>query len=273
MSASNSGWNRPRDAKERLVARRRPARVVSRRGVIAGMLVAVLVGTTVWFLIGRNPESNAEAEPRTRKSFRPETKDKRKKVQKRPQISSKSPSLPIPKISRERIEARQDIPAPQPLAEMEATLTNINIITKKTAFRNGAEQLITLATPAMPGLSVPPLPHISEESVVGGMEKAMNGAVVAEEGDSVSLLEKKLVVAQAKEEFRELRDKEGWGFAEYLNALRDKANADAEFLTESHKLADEIYHDKTISDETYIKYRDQINEKLRERGLPEIDVD
>jgi DNA repair protein RadA/Sms len=87
----------------------------------------------------------------------------------------------------------------------------------------------------------------------------------------VAILEKKLVVAEAKEEFRELREKEGFTITEYLNALRDQANQDADFLAEAHKMSNELYHDQTVSDEDYIKYRNQINEKLRERGLPEIE--
>jgi hypothetical protein len=36
-------------------------------------------------------------------------------------------------------------------------------------------------------------------------------------------------------------------------------------------MSNELYHDQTVSDEDYVKYRNQINEKLRERGLPEIE--
>ena len=93
----------------------------------------------------------------------------------------------------------------------------------------------------------------------------------AEDGDSEATLEKKLVVATAKDEFRELRDTEGYTFSEYLNALRDQANHDADFLAEAHKMSEQLYHDEAVSDEDYVKYRDQINQKLKERGLPEIE--
>ena len=56
-----------------------------------------------------------------------------------------------------------------------------------------------------------------------------------------------------------------------VNALRDKANADAAFMAEVHKVADELYHDAGISDEDYVHYREELNQKLRERGLPEIE--
>ena len=76
---------------------------------------------------------------------------------------------------------------------------------------------------------------------------------------------------EAKDQFRELRDREGYTFAEYLNAIRDQANLDADFLAEAHKMSEELYHDEEVSDEAYVKYREQINEKLRERGLPLIE--
>ena len=99
----------------------------------------------------------------------------------------------------------------------------------------------------------------------------MSHVIQAEEGDTEAVLEKKVVVAEAKDQFRELRDRDGYTFAEYLNALRDQANLDADFLAEAHRMSEELYHDKAVSDEEYVKYRDQINEKLRERGLPVIE--
>ena len=36
-------------------------------------------------------------------------------------------------------------------------------------------------------------------------------------------------------------------------------------------MSEQLYHDEAVSDEDYVKYRDQINQKLKERGLPEIE--
>ena len=157
------------------------------------------------------------------------------------------------------------------IAELQAAMTNAAPKKKKVAFKNGVEQLIALATPSTPGASVPPLPHITDEGLAQDLERAMQNVIKADEDDSEATLEKKLVVAEAKEEFRELREKEGFTITEYLNALRDQANQDADFLAEAHKMSNELYHDQTVSDEDYIKYRNQINEKLRERALPEIE--
>ena len=177
--------------------------------------------------------------------------------------------LPVPRPSGRRIETREDIPAPQPLEEMKAALTNRP--PRKAAFTNAAEQLIAMATPSFPGASVPPLPNLTEADAEKAFRASQRHVLSAQEDDSEAVLEKKIVVAGAKEEFAELRESEGWTFVEYLNALRDKANDDAGYMAEAHKVIDEIYHDQTVSDEDYVKYRDQVNEKLRERGLPEID--
>jgi hypothetical protein len=183
----------------------------------------------------------------------------------------KSTGLTMPKPSGKRIEKREAIPAPPPLEELQAAMTNAAPKKKKVAFKNGVEQLIALATPSTPGASVPPLPHITDEGLAQDLEGAMQNVIKADEDDSEATLEKKLIVAEAKEEFRELREKEGFTITEYLNALRDQANQDADFLAEAHKMSNELYHDQTVSNEDYIKYRNQINEKLRERALPEIE--
>lgn len=273
MSNTNvgSGWNRQKNGEEAKMGKRtqKPQWL---RGVLAGLCVIALGGAVVWFMFGQEGE-RTDAKSKLRKPIESVEPAKPKvKNDKSKEIASHKPSLPVPKISKERIEQREAIPAPQPLEEMQAALTN-KPPKKKVAFSNGAEQLIAMATPSQPGAYVPPLPDITNESVARDVEKALKNTIKAEEGDDIALLEKKVVVAEAKEEFRELRDKEGWGFAEYVNALRDQANADAEFLAEAHKVVEEIYHDKTIPDEDYVKYRDQVNEKLRERGLPEIDTE
>ena len=180
-------------------------------------------------------------------------------------------ALKIPKPSGRHIEKREAIPAPPPLEELKAAMTNEPPQRPRPTFTNGAEQLIALATPSVPGGRVPPLPPITDEGIAKELEKAMGHVIKAEEDDSEAALEKKILVAQAKEEFQELSEKEGFTFSEYVNALRDQANMDADFLAEAHKISNDLYHDETVSDEDYVKYRDQINEKLAERGLPMIE--
>lgn len=240
------------------------------RGMAAGLAVIVAAGAALWvFLGGGTPEERVKptkavaqkkpAKPITARTANPAP----------PKVEADHEPLPMPKLSGQRIETREAIPAPQSLEEM--TEEAKKQAKKKYPFTNGVEQLIALATPPFPGAKVPPLPPITDEAVAKSLKEAMEHTIVAEEGDSEAVLDKKIVVASAKMEFEELREKEGYGFTEYVNALRDKANADAAFMAEVHKVADELYHDAGISDEDYVHYREELNQKLRERGLPEIE--
>lgn len=265
------GWNGSEGKSSAVSGKpQRTATVISRWRFLWWILVglaAIVIGIAAWLLVGSGTESRKDdVRDRPKKSIQ-------HKITKRETQASETPKrLPMPELSGVRIERREDIPAPQPLEEMNAAATN-QVAQKKIPFKNGMEQLIALAMPTEPGSPVPPLPPITDESVAAHVESGLGNIIKAEEGDSPELLEKKIAVASAKDEFRNLRDTEGWGFVEYINALRDKANLDSQFLSEAHRICDELYHDSNVSDDAYISYRDQINEKLRERGLPEIETE
>ena len=119
---------------------------------------------------------------------------------------------------------------------------------------------------------VPPVPYISDESIKEDVEKALRNVIRPEEGDTEETLERKLTVAAQKEEFRTLQ-KAGMTFTEYLKAMRDKNNDDAQLLSDAHKVDEELYRDATLSDEEYQLQHEQINATLRARGLPEMTED
>lgn len=231
--------------------------------------IAALVAVVAFFFLSGGNTATTTKPVSIQKAEAVKPKPKKTEVQK-PAVK-KDGGLKMPKPSGKRIDKRDEIPAPPPLEELQTKMTNAVPKKKKVAFKNGVEQLIALATPSSPGASVPPLPHLTDEGLAKDLEKAMTHVITADEDDSEATLEKKLTVAEAKEEFRELREKEGFTITEYLNALRDQANLDADFLREAHKMSSELYHDQTVSDEDYLKYRNQINERLKERGLPEIE--
>ena len=270
MAGGTQGWNRPGAGAKGRGGGGGP-RVW--RGAAAGVVVAAIGCALTWYALYGVRAGDGEAERRGAG----DAPGKAQEAARRPPRpgdaaggASAKKRLAVPKPSGEYIEKRDEVAAPQPLEELQAAMTNTPP-TRKVAFRNGAEQLIALATPSEPGGRVPPLPQITDEGVARELKEAMGHVIQAEEGDTEAVLEKKLVVAGAKEQFRELRDRDGYTFTEYLNALRDQANLDADFLAEAHRMSEEIYHDAAVSDEDYVKYRDQINEKLRERGLPEIE--
>ena len=269
MTDGTHGWNRPRaDAKVRDGGSPRIW-----RGAMAGAVVVAIGCALTWYALSGVRTGPGETERHgvggsPKKVQEPTRKPPRPKAAEGEAAAKKD--LAIPKPSGEYIEKRDEVAAPQSLEELQSAATNTPP-ERKVAFKNGAEQLIALATPSEPGGRVPPLPPITNESVARELKEAMSHVIQAEEGDTEAVLEKKVVVAEAKDQFRELRDRDGYTFAEYLNALRDQANLDADFLAEAHRMSEELYHDKAVSDEEYVKYRDQINEKLRERGLPVIE--
>ena len=260
--ANSSGWNGSSGT-------HKPTPVVPKRHlapkIVIGLIAAIGLGVT-WFIMRDKPVSTpVEHEERTKRM-----PDVTPPVIKRTPEKAKEDGaeLKVPKPSGKRIEQRDAVPAPLPLEELEAKLKEPP---PKATFTNGAEQLIALATPSSPGARVPPLPDLTDEGVATELAAAMKLPVVAEEGDSEEVVNKKLVVLDAKDEFAKLNASEGMTFVEFLNAVRDKSNEDADFLKEAHKLNDELYHDAEVSDEDYQNYQAQINEKLRERGLPEIE--
>ena len=257
-------WNRPNESSRSPVLPQRGSRPAL-GGIVAAAIVAICAGIAAWLILP-DAERGADATSAGRKRI--VEKAPAEAQEPAPKAAGREP-LPLPKLSCGRVETREAISAPQPLDEMKQ---EVRKLTKaRGPFTNGVEQLIALATPPYPGATVPPLPPITDESVAKSLKEAMSHEIMAEEGDTEAMLEKKAVVTSAKIEFSELRDREGYGFTEYVNALRDKANADAEFMSEAHRLADEIYHDAGVSDDDYVKYREELNEKLRERGLPEIE--
>lgn len=136
--------------------------------------------------------------------------------------------------------------------------------------KTGTEELLMLVTPSTPGGRVPPLPDLRGMPIEKDMHETLNRVVTAEKGDDESRLERKLLLAQQKEEFGEL-SREGWKFADYLQALREKNNADADYLRDAYQMLDELYRDESVSDDEYKEYLDKVNATLRERGLPEIE--
>ena len=154
----------------------------------------------------------------------------------------------------------------------EATRPKKLVFKDNSRYTNGVEQLLNMALPAAPGAPVPPLPIISDEGMADELARAMQHEITADEADDEKSLERKMQIVQGKLEIAEVTDSGEMTVSEYVNALREQANDNAEFLGEAQKVHNEIFNDEEVSDEQYEAARDQINEKLRERGLPEIDA-
>ena len=244
------------------------------RLVALGCAAAVVAVGLMW-LWPRGDEGSAEdpapkaAKPtkvKTRKAHPPVEKKEDSPKRKMPTANAHERKVPTKAETRAEVATVSAVTTNgEEIAEVEEVPEK-----KEPMFRHGAEQLLALATPAQPGAPVPPLPKITDESVAEDLAKAMSDTIRPSPGDTERTLETKLNVAQQKEEFRDLR-KEGMTFVEYVNALRDKFNEDAAYLAEARKLDESLFNDKEVSDKDYKAYREELNNSLRERGLPELE--
>lgn len=246
------------------VVRQRPGG--NRWWIWVSCCLALAVVALVW--IGMRADDPAEnvqepAQPKATKANR-----RADAVRVRPTESRSRPSSRVTEVEKPVKSMEAEVPG-------EAVETNAPPeeapARKEPLFRHGAEQLLALATPAEPGMSVPPLPKITDETVAEDLARAMKDTIRPTTNDTERTLEVKLNVAQQKEEFRDLQAG-GMTFVEYVNALRDKFNEDAAYLAEARKLDESLFNDKDISDKDYKAYREELNKSLRERGLPELEA-
>lgn len=140
----------------------------------------------------------------------------------------------------------------------------------RSAYTNGIEQLLNMVIPSTPGAEVPPLPIISDADAKE-LERALKHKIAVVEGDDEKAIERKMLITQGKLEIEEQHREGGLTVSEYVNALRDQYNDNAEFLAEARKVDQQIYEDAEMTDEDYLAARAQINAKLKERGLPELE--
>ena len=241
------------------------------KGLAAGLIVVGL-SALAWFCLFRNdvenvPEKPARvkteaAKPKKRTVSQPTTMP----VQKAKRVASSGISV-ADVVAGERISTnkfvRADIPEPKPIEELTPP--------PRPAFSTSAEQLLAMATPPDPSQPVPPLPNLDGEDSKEELEKALNNVIAPTTNDTIDSLQMKMNVAEQKEEFRKLRAEEGWTFKEYLTALREKHNDDAQYISDAHRVNEENYNNPEMSDEEYLKQRKIINDGLRERGLPELE--
>lgn len=230
--------------------------------------VAAVLAVGLWLGLRKNESSNEPQVPQL-------TEEKVKPRNPRPTTGKRTSPREVNKPQPKAVV--KEALAGSPPETIKAAEMNVPIeeaerpVRKEPLFKHGTEQLLALATPAEPGMSVPPLPKITDESVAEDLAKAMQDTIRPTTNDTERTLEMKLNVAQQKEEFRELRDR-GMTFVEYVNALREKFNEDAAYLAEARKLDESLFNDKEISDKDYKAYRAELNKSLRERGLPELEA-
>ena len=140
----------------------------------------------------------------------------------------------------------------------------------KMKFKTAEEQLLSMVTPDEPGGEVPPVPIADEEEDTVATAKGVANVLKPEKGDDENTLQRKMDISEMKLEYAELK-KQGWTFARYVKALAAKRNEEAADLHDARRVMEELYKDSTVSDEEYAAAKKQINDSLKEKGLPAVE--
>lgn len=231
------------------------------------LLAAVAAGVLVWWLLPAGEEPPRK--PRARQGTQyiaeavPQTGRVARVVRDRPHAAKAE------RLVKSAVDDR-DLRPPEGgyYTNREGKLCYFNA--DRSAYTNGIEQLLNMVIPSTPGAEVPPLPIISGDDAKE-LERALKHKLAVAEGDDEKAIERKMLITQGKLELDEQRREGGLTVSEYVNALRDQYNDNAEFLSEARKVDQQIYEDESTTDEDYLAARAQINEKLKERGLPELE--
>ena len=241
--------------------------------VVLAAVVLVVVAGGVWWWFGRDGESNPKTANVQQHGAKNPAKPKAEKSKSAVRGNVHQPDggrgdarLPDGGRGATALPAsRSDAPAGA--SEVPATNSPPRPPVPERVFKTDAEELLAMATPAEPGMDVPPLPPFSEESTSNSAEKALGYVAQATSNDTERTLGIKINVEGQKDELRSLM-KEGWTFAQYLEALHKKHTDDAAYVREAQRLDEVLRNDATVSDEEYAAYRKKIDEELKERGLP-----
>ena len=143
---------------------------------------------------------------------------------------------------------------------------------RRMKFKTAEEQLLSMVTPDEPGGEVPPVPITGEEEDTAATAKGVANVLRPEKDDDEHMLQRKLDISEMKLEYGELK-KQGWTFAQYVKALAAKRNEEAADMGEARRVMEELYRDSTISDAEYAAAKKQINDSLREKGLPAVEAE
>ena len=246
------------------------------RGLVACLIVVGGVAAALWFFVLKNQDAAPKTSRRDSTSTRriPSAKPSPAKTAPESNDTGTNPSASKKPIASEPASAPRQ---PSASETDKAVQTNADQAASKDlhghnpTFRNGVEQLLDMVTPSAPGVRIPPLPVITDEGMKEDLKRALKHIPKATEADTEDTIRRKLAVEDRKDEFLEVNKQTGMSITEYVQAVRDQHNDNADFMAEAHKLDQEVKNDTTVSDADYKNTHDQINKALEERGLPKIE--
>lgn len=255
-------WNRPQQIERPQAASRKGASWA--KGAFAGALVVAL-GIGAFFLMSGSDRERASAEPSSRK-----IPDKAPSVTKQAAKPAPQKKAVRTKPIEHLPQTREKVDPPVLLSEMQAEMKTEKTKTVKHMFGTATESLISMAIPSEPGSTNPPVPILPDADYSEDMKKAFAAAITADEDDTEETIGRKVAVLDCKTELEQLAKTEGWTLQDYIKALQKKYEEDNRFLCECYATIEQAYTDETVSDESYLSMKDQVNAKLKERGLPEV---
>lgn len=264
------GWNRP-NGEQAIEVKRGGAGVrgAGARGALAAVLV-VAGAVLSWFLLARGPAAPEADGGSVRKPGRPKAAEAPK------QEVPGGPSLPAERAGKPGTAGATagggSAAEGEAATDGDAAKSEEKPVEEpgdRRVFKNMMDQLLAMAVPKNPGEPMPPLPIADGQRFPKEMEEKLFEQLVAEDGDSDDVLERKELVQSLRNEYFELK-KKGWTFVDYLKALQAKVALDAEVLHESLKINATAFGDASLSDEKYNETLNEINKVLTDRGIPPI---
>ena len=158
--------------------------------------------------------------------------------------------------------------APQPAGEGAASEGDAKKPVPEPVFKNGTDQLISMATSLPEGVPVPPLPEMGEAETKSFI-KSLRKPIEIVEGDSPAVRRiKEHVQAVRMDIAKVMEENPDMSFSDVLNEHRDIANHNTECRSDVENAVGELLSAGDV--EGARRLRDAMNETLRQMGVPEV---
>lgn len=239
------------------------------RGLLAGAIVVALAAAGAYFLLCKPAAQVSDDDLAAKRQI----KEQRPAQVKKPSVPTDSVSSKVSAKTQPRA-GEQNAKVATETAETAVTNAEASAADKKPKdnrlFKNPMDQLLLMVMPQQPGGTVPPLPNIDSLTFTPEEEDRMLERLAVAEDDTDETLDRKELVQSLRDEYHELKKARNWSFVDYVKALDAKVRLDADVLSESIKLHDTVFNDKSITDAEYAEALEKINKVLADRGIPPI---
>lgn len=245
-------------------AAKKPSRV---RGLIAGLVVVVLAAVVYFSFFSCNVDDSVSVVDDSKLIKETQPRKARKVTDSNVKKRTSEGKMSVAKPTRQETPV-QDVA--ETVSMNVATSTATATPKDKRLFKNPMDQLLLLVMPKYPGGQVPPLPDIGNIEFTPAEEERLLERLAESKDDTNETLDRKELVQSLRDEYHELKKERNWSFVDYVKALEAKVRLDAEVLSESIKIHETVFNDKSISDAAYLEMLEKINKVLADRGIAPI---